>query len=31
MMEVISEFINDPHMSAQDAAGKLGDAVEAQM
>ena len=31
MMEVISEFVNDPKMSAQDAATKLGDAVEAQM
>ena len=31
MMEVISEFINNPNMSSQDAATKLGDAVEAQM
>ncbi len=31
MMEVISEFVNDPKISAQDAATKLGDAVEAQM
>lgn len=31
MMEVISAFVNDPRMSAQDAASKLGDAVEAQM
>lgn len=31
MMEVISEFINTPKMSSQDAANKLGDAVEAQM
>ena len=31
MMEVISEFVNDPKMPPQDAANKLGDAVEAQM
>lgn len=31
MMEVISEFVNNPKISAQDAAAKLGDAVEAQM
>ncbi len=31
MMEVITEFVNNPKMSAQDAASKLGDAVEAQM
>ena len=31
MMEVISEFVNNPKMSPQDAATKLGDAVEAQM
>lgn len=31
MMEVITEFVNSPNESAQDAANKLGDAVEAQM
>ena len=31
MMEVITEFVNTPKESAQDAANKLGDAVEAQM
>ena len=31
MMEVISEFVNTPSMTPQDAASKLGDAVEAQM
>ena len=31
MMEVITTFVNDPKMSAQDAAEKLGDAVEAEM
>ncbi len=31
MMEVISEFVNNPKMQPQDAANKLGDAVEAQM
>src|ERR1700712_4662355 len=31
MMEVISAFVNDPRMTSQDAATKLGDAVEAQM
>lgn len=31
MMEVISEFVNDPKMTSKDAASKLGDAVEAQM
>ncbi len=31
MMEVITEFVNTPKMSSQDAASKLGDAVEAQM
>ncbi len=31
MMEVISEFINTPSMKPEDAAAKLGDAVEAQM
>jgi glucose/mannose transport system substrate-binding protein len=31
MMEVITAFVNDPKMSAEDAANKLGDAVEAQM
>ncbi len=31
MLEVITEFVNNPKMSPQDAATKLGDAVEAQM
>lgn len=31
MMEVITEFVNTPSMTAKDAASKLGDAVEAQM
>jgi len=31
MMEVITEFVNNPNMTSQDAAAKLGDAVEAQM
>jgi glucose/mannose transport system substrate-binding protein len=31
MMEVITEFVNTPNMSAQDAAKAMADAVEAQM
>jgi glucose/mannose transport system substrate-binding protein len=29
-MEVITEFVNDPNISAADAAKRMGDAVEAQ-
>ncbi|MCU0854805.1 MAG: ABC transporter substrate-binding protein [Rhodobacteraceae bacterium] len=31
MMEVITEFVNTPDMSAEDAANMMADAVEAQM
>jgi glucose/mannose transport system substrate-binding protein len=31
MMEVITEFVNTPDMSAKDAANAMADAVEAQM
>jgi glucose/mannose transport system substrate-binding protein len=31
MMEVITEFVNTPDMSAEDAANAMADAVEAQM
>jgi glucose/mannose transport system substrate-binding protein len=31
MMEVITEFVNTPEMSSQDAANNMADAVEAQM
>jgi glucose/mannose transport system substrate-binding protein len=29
-MELITEFVNNPNISAADAAKRLGDAVEAQ-
>ena len=31
MMEVITEFVNTPDMSPEDAANAMADAVEAQM
>jgi glucose/mannose transport system substrate-binding protein len=31
MMEIITEFVNDPNMSSADAANNMADAVEAQM
>jgi hypothetical protein len=29
-MDVITEFVNNPNISAADAAKRMGDAVEAQ-
>jgi len=31
MMETITEFVNAPDMSAEEAANLMGDAVEAEM
>ena len=31
MMELITEFVNTPDMSSQDAANAMADNVEAQM
>jgi glucose/mannose transport system substrate-binding protein len=31
MMETITEFVNDPGMSPEDAANLMADAVEAEM
>ena len=31
MMETITEFVNTPDMSAEEAANAMADAVEAQM